>query len=261
MGHNKWFGVLTDVQSLTPTYEPALGETGEIEFVLTVQAQSPCTTPVIDSKILRYVSQATVEAGDNFEVCQADGTFTISSANAENYQSLTWSVITGSGLLVNQNDIAPTYTPSNQDWVNGQVILSLTAQANPGCDDSSDDVIITLTPSPIVDAGADVSVCNNSSYTTTTATVQYSDNFAWSTPDGTGTLTTNANDPIAIYTPADDESGIVTLVFTAQSNGTCTEVVTDEILLTINAAPTADAGPDQVLCESTDEIILWGSYK
>ena len=45
-------GVLTDVQSLTPTYQPAPGETGEIEFVLTVQAQSPCTTPVIDSKIL-----------------------------------------------------------------------------------------------------------------------------------------------------------------------------------------------------------------
>ena len=54
-------------------------------------------------------------------------------------------------------------------------------------------------------------------------------------------------------------SGVVKLVLTAQSNGSCTEVVTDEILLTINPAPTADAGQDQVLCESTDEIILSGA--
>ena len=252
-------GTLSDEQTLTPTYTPAAGETGQIDFVLTVQAQAPCSTAEIVTKSVTYVSQATADAGPDFEVCQADGDFTIAGAGVANSQGQTWSVITGSGLLVNQNDIAPTYTPSNQDWVNGQVILRLTAQANPGCADASDDVIITLTPSPIVDAGADVSVCNNSSYTTTTANVQYADNFAWSTPDGTGTLTTNANDTVAIYTPADDESGIVTLVLTAQSNGTCTEVVTDEILLTINAAPTADAGPDQVLCESTDEIILSGA--
>ena len=157
-------GVLTDVQSLTPTYQPAPGETGEIEFVLTVQAQSPCTTPVIDSKILRYVAQATVEAGDNFEVCQADGAFTISSANADNYQSLTWSIITGTGSLTNQDNISPTYSPSNLDWINGQVTLRLTATSGPGCVDSSDDVIVTLTPSPVVDAGENISICNNSVY-------------------------------------------------------------------------------------------------
>ena len=252
-------GILTDVQSLTPTYQPAPGETGEIEFVLTVQAQSPCTTPVIDSKILTYVAQATVEAGDNFEVCQADGAFTISSANAENYQSLTWSVITGTGSLTNQDNISPTYSPSNLDWVNGQVTLRLTATANPGCVDSFDDVIVTLTPSPVVDAGENISICNNSVYTTSSASVSFADNFAWSTPDGTGTLSSNPNDPIAIYEPASDEVGVVTLVLTAQSNGSCTEVVTDEILLTINPAPTADAGPDQVLCESTNEIILTGA--
>ena len=252
-------GVLTDVQSLTPTYQPAPGETGEIEFVLTVQAQSPCTTPVIDSKILRYVAQATVEAGDNFEVCQADGAFTISSANADNYQSLTWSIITGTGSLTNQDNISPTYSPSNLDWINGQVTLRLTATASPGCVDSSDDVIVTLTPSPVVDAGENISICNNSVYTTSSASVLYADNYAWSTPDGTGTLSSNPNDPIAIYTPSSDEVGVVKLVLTAQSNGSCTEVVTDEILLTINPAPTADAGQDQVLCESTDEIILSGS--
>ena len=232
-----------------------------LEFVLTVQAQSPCTTPVIDSKILRYVSQATVEAGDNFEVCQADGAFTISSANAENYQSLTWSVITGTGSLTNQDNISPTYSPSNLDWINGQVKLRLTATANPGCNDSSDDVIVTLTPSPVVDAGENISICNsnNSVYTTSSASVLYADNFAWSTPDELELLSSNPNDPIAIYDPASDEVGVVTLVLTAQSNGSCTEVVTDEILLTINPAPTADAGPDQILCESTDEIILSGA--
>ena len=127
--------------------------------------------------------------------------------------------------------------------------------------DSSDDVIVTLTPSPVVDAGENISICNsnNSVYTTSSASVLYADNFAWSTPDGTGTLSSNPNDPIAIYDPASDEVGVVTLVLTAQSNGSCTEVVTDEILLTINPAPTADAGPDQILCESTDEIILSGA--
>jgi hypothetical protein len=252
-------GTLSGEQTLTPTYTPAVGETGQIDFVLTVQPQAPCNTPEVVTKSVTYQSQATADAGLDFEVCQADGAFTIAGASVANSQGQTWSVITGSGLLVNQNDIAPTYTPSNQDWVNGQVILRLTAQANPGCVNASDDVIISLTPSPIVDAGADVSVCNNSSYTTTTASVQYATNFAWSAPDGTGTLTFNENDTVAIYTPAPDESGIVTLVLTAQSNGSCTEVVTDEIFLTINAAPTADAGPDQVLCESADEIILSGA--
>ena len=252
-------GTLSGEQTLTPTYTPAVGETGQIDFVLTVQPQAPCTTAEVVTKSVTYQSQATADAGLDFEVCQADGAFTIAGASVANSQGQTWSVITGSGLLVNQNDIAPTYTPSNQDWVNGQVILRLTAQANPGCADAFDDVIISLTPSPIVDAGADVSVCNNSSYTTTTASVQHATNFAWSTPDGTGILTSNANDTVAIYTPADDESGIVTLVLTAQSNGSCAEVVTDEILLTINPAPTADAGADQTLCASTNEVILSGN--
>ena len=124
-------GTLSDEQTLTPTYTPAAGETGQIDFVLTVQAQAPCSTAEIVTKSVTYVSQATADAGPDFEVCQADGDFTIAGAGVANSQGQTWSVITGSGLLVNQNDIAPTYTPSNQDWVNGQVILRLTAQANP----------------------------------------------------------------------------------------------------------------------------------
>ena len=252
-------GTLSGEQTLTPSYTPAPGETGQIDFVLTVQPQAPCTTAEIVTKSVIYVSQATADAGPDLEACQADGDITIAGASVANSEGPSWSVITGSGLLVNQNDISPTYTPSNQDWVNGQVILRLTANANPGCSDVSDDLVISLTPSPIVDAGIDVSVCNNSLYTTTTASVQYADNFAWSTPDGTGTLTSSANDTVAIYTPGADESGIVTLVLTAQSNGSCTEVVTDEILLTINPAPTADAGVDQTLCTSNNEIVLSGA--
>jgi hypothetical protein len=252
-------GTLADEQTLTPTYTPASGEIGQIDFVLSVQAQAPCSTPEIITKTVTYVTQATANAGDDFEVCQADGDFTISGASVTNNQTFSWGVVTGSGLLLNQNDIAPTYMPSNQDWVNGQVILRLNAVANPGCVDVIDDVIITLTPSPVVDAGDNLSICNNSFYTTTTASVLYSNNFAWSTPDGTGTLSTNPNDPVAIYTPAADEVGVVTLVLTAQSIGSCTEVVVDEILLTVNPAPTANAGLDQTLCESTDEVVLSGA--
>ena len=36
-------GTLSGEQTLTPTYTPAVGETGQIDFVLTVQPQAPCT--------------------------------------------------------------------------------------------------------------------------------------------------------------------------------------------------------------------------
>ena len=80
--------------------------------------------------------------------CEADGDITISGASVANNSSLTWTVVSGTGLLTEVNTETPKYSPSELDWTNGSVTLKLTAIGNEGCDNAEDQVTINLISSP-----------------------------------------------------------------------------------------------------------------
>ena len=108
-------------------------------------------------------------------------------------------------------------------------------------------VTVTVDAAPTADAGAaTAAICEGDTFTATaTAT---NGTIAWTT-SGDGTFA-DATIEDAVYTPGttDSTNGTVTLTMTV--TGTCSAtVVSDTIILTLSAAPTADAGADTAICE------------
>ena len=58
----------------------------------------------------------------------------------------------------------PVYTPGVNDLANMTVVLTLTATGNNPCANVSDDMILTITPLPIADAGNDATICAGDTY-------------------------------------------------------------------------------------------------
>ncbi|MCK5079695.1 MAG: hypothetical protein KAR09_07105, partial [Bacteroidales bacterium] len=132
----------------------------------------------------------------------------------------------------------PTYDMSQPSYFNvftslGTAVLSLTG--------------IT---SPTADAGADDDVCETDTYTLSGAATGYS-SVTWTT-SGDGTFD-NANILGATYTPGsgDISSGTVTLTLTAYAIAPCTDDASDDMVLSIQDAATADAGADADVCEGS----------
>lgn len=103
--------------------------------------------------------------------------------------------------------------------------------------------------SATANAGPDDETCEDTPYTLSgTATNQAS--VLWTT-SGDGTFS-NAAILNAIYTPGsgDITSGSATLTLTAYAVAPCGEHAVDDMVLSIQALPTADAGADDEICEN-----------
>src|SRR5207244_2487843 len=101
-------------------------------------------------------------------------------------------------------------------------------------------------------AGSTVSVSGTRGGSATSST--------WTTPNGTGTFA-NPSALNTTYTPsaADRTAGTVTLTLTSNDpTGPC-PAVSSSLVVTINPAATANAGPDQTVCASSPTVTLAGS--
>ncbi len=186
-------------------------------------------------------------AGADDQVCETD-TYTLSGI-ASDQQNVLWSTA-GDGTFDDVTLLGAIYTPGTADISAGTVDLSLTATAIAPCaSDSSDTMTLTIQYAPTADAGMDDIVCETDSYTLSgIATHQQS--VMWTTA-GDGTFS-DASLPGAIYTPgaADIAAGTVNLTFTAYAISPCTNDDSDIMTLSIQNAPTADAGVDDIVCEN-----------
>jgi gliding motility-associated-like protein len=238
-------GTLQNANTLTPTYVPQVGETGNITLTLTVYANSPCEDAT-DQMVLTILPQPVATAGDNDTICGGE-TFVPVTAWASNYIGLLWTT-SGTGTFDNPAILHPVYTPSQADINNGSVILTLTAYGSGPCGDISSSMTLTIIPSPEANAGNDDATCEGMPYTVSGATASNYVSLLW-THNGAGTLT-NATTLTPTYTPAANETGTVVLTLIVTGNGNCGEA-TDEMILTINVGPTAYAGDDDITCAST----------
>ncbi|MCB9184695.1 MAG: gliding motility-associated C-terminal domain-containing protein [Flavobacteriales bacterium] len=167
-----------------------------------------------------------VDAGTDAAICAGGSADIGGSPTSPTATSFTWTPATG---LSNVSDPNPTATPSVTTTYSVSV-MDANQCAN------ADEVTITVNPLPSIDAGPDLQVCSGSNVT---IDATGSGNFAWS-PE------TDLNDPTAedpIATPATTQTYTVTLT---DANG-C--IATDEVVVTVNAPPTADAGTDSWLCQ------------
>jgi hypothetical protein len=171
--------------------------------------QFPATCAPLAAYTVTVKPAATLSAGTDMVICS--GTTANISATATNGPSpfvYNWSNGLGAGASKN---VTPT----------ANTTYTVTVTAANGCS-TTDDIKVSLNPTPIVDAGPDVSVCNAGS-TTLTATASNSlapYTFEWDNGLGSGATKTVAPNATKTYT-----------VTVTAANG-C--VATDQVKVTVN---------------------------
>ncbi|MCA1751041.1 MAG: hypothetical protein LC670_04500, partial [Flavobacteriales bacterium] len=248
-----------DANTLNAVYTPTAGEIsdGVINLTLTSTSNGNCIA-VTDQVTYTFGPSPEADAGPDQTLCannavaQLEGSVNIASGG-------TWSG--GSGTFSpSANALNATYQPAAFEIISGGVTLTLTTTGNGDCNPVSDQVIITYTPAPTANAGADVSVCANNAQVILAGSVTTASGGTWT--GGSGVFFPDANSLGASYTPSEAEiaAGSVTLTLTTTGNGNCVPV-SDDMTITITEEPEVNAGIDLNICENNNIFELNGTVE
>ncbi|HEY8401127.1 MAG TPA: gliding motility-associated C-terminal domain-containing protein, partial [Cytophagaceae bacterium] len=192
-------------------------------YTVTATDINGCTG--VDSVRVNVVPLPVANAGADTSICYGDNIM-LSATGGGTYN---WLPVTGLSDPTIANPIASPVTTTTY------TVMVTNAW---GCN-HSDEVVITVNPLPTANAGYDTTICMNESITlSASGGVSYS----WS-PAGT---LSDATVPNPIATPGTSTTYTVTVT---DSNG-C--IATDNITITVNPIPVANAGTDVTICEGTN---------
>ena len=241
--------------ALNAVYTPSAGElaAGQVTLTLTTTGNNGCAA-VSDEVSYTFTPAPTANAGVDLFTCANNATVTLNGVITVSTGAL-WSG--GNGTYTpNNSTLNATYTPSAAEISAGSVTLMLTTVGNGTCNPVNDQVVINITPSPIVNAGTPLTSCANNPAAQLAGSVQNATGAIWS---GAGTFSPSATNLSATYTPSNAEvaAGTATITLTSTGNGLC-NAVTSQVVLTITAAPTVEAGLAQTLCANNAVAQLAG---
>ena len=210
----------------------------------------------IDSVYVLVIANLTVNAGPDQTIC--NGTLTLAGSIGGGATSGTWTG--GAGIFSpNNTTLNSTYTLSSFEMSIGSVTLTLTTNDPAGaCLAATDQVTFTIGTPTMVSAGNDQTICSGNTATLAGSINGISTSGMWS--GGTGTYSPDSTSAAAVYTPSLSEitAGTATLTYAPDgSSGACAST-NDQMVITINAIPTANAGSGEYFCRGSD-ITLAGS--
>ncbi|MFY7883890.1 MAG: PKD-like domain-containing protein, partial [Dolichospermum sp.] len=218
----------------------------------------PCGT-VNDAMILTINQPASVNAGADQSVCVSGSPISLAGSITGGTTSGTWTT-NGGGSFGNIAVLTTSYTPNAADIAAGTVTLTLTSDNPPGeCNPSSDQLTLTFTIPPTVDAGLDQTICAGSSVNLSGSYGASASTATWAT-SGTGNFTSTVASSGTVTStynpsPADITTGSVTLTLTTDDPpGTCGSV-SDAMVVTINPAVVVNAGVDQDICVAANTTV------
>ncbi len=249
-------GTFDDVTLLGASYTPGTNDisSGNVDLTLTSLSIAPCATDSLDTMTLTIQYLPVADAGTDGTVCETDS-YQLAGL-ATYYQSMQWTTA-GDGTFDDATIAGAIYTPGINDITNGSVDLTFTTNAITPCVTSDSDVLtLTIQYIPTADAGTDATICETDSYTLAGIATN-EQNTLWTTA-GDGTFD-DATLVGAIYTPGTNDiaNGNVLLTLTSYAISPCAVEDLDDMLITIQYLPMADAGLDDILCE-TDSYTLSG---
>ncbi len=209
-----------------------------------------------------YVSEfsayPTINAGSDFTIC-ANGSASLNGFVGGGNISGIWSTNGFGGFSSPSNSLTNIYIPSQLDTTLKPVKLFLTS--NGPCPISKDTLLLTVKPSPIVNASIDQIVCsNNSTIYLNGSVLGGASTGIWSSL-GTGTFYPNSNILNGNYIPSvtDTANGSVKLILTATNTGICA-IERDTMLVTITPAPYVNVGVSNYsVCANNPTLTINGN--
>ncbi|WMJ74440.1 gliding motility-associated C-terminal domain-containing protein [Cytophagaceae bacterium ABcell3] len=247
--------------NLSVNYIPSAidNQRGSATLILTTTGNGGCL-PARDTTNILITPSPTIDAGANQYLCadqtEVDLSGAVTIATGGNWNT------TAEGTFTNTstNGLTTTFRPDASEMVPGnEIIFTLTSTGNGDCQAVTDQMEVTITPAPIVDAGNDVTLCSDMEAYFVNAETQFTISGTWAT-SGTGSFANNASLSTRYFFSDDDRApgNSIELTYTATSDLNCSSV-SDEITVTFIPGKQAHAGPDQSVCNYIDEIFLNGS--
>lgn len=244
--------------ALTATYTPSASEltAGFANLILTSTNNGTCNEAVDTLKII-FTGSPVVAIGPDLSVCVNNATIAINGSVTVGATTGVWSG--GSGTFNPGNSaLSTTYTPSSSEITAGFTNLILSSTNNGNCNVVRDSLLITFTNAPSVDAGFNISTCENNASAVLSGNVFGPTTTGyWS--GGAGTFIPDSSILGSTYTPSPSEiaAGFVNLILNSSNNGNCNQVK-DTILISFTNAPSVNAGANLTLCENNSSTVLSG---
>ena len=205
---------------------------------------------------LSTVAIIATDAGPDQEICADNPQILLNGTLGDGVLSATWTGGTGT-FSPNRSSLKAVYTLSASEISTGFVNLTLSPDNVLSSCDGNDVVSITILPEVIVNAGADITLCEDDATIQLTGTVNSSTGSGvWL--GGQGAFVPNRNALNAMYTPtqAEKSSGTVTLTLRSTGiSGVC-PIVEDQIGIIITPSIAINAGPDQIVCHEQTALLI-----
>ena len=229
-------GSFTDPTDVNSVYNPSIDDINRGYVYLTITGSGNSSCPVDNSfMLLNIIKNPTVSATD-ISTCVSATTGVTLNGSGTNYDTLTWSIIDGPGLV-----ISDVYFSGLATNISTSVVTRLRLVATPlgGCADNAiQEITVTTQALPSVEAGDNGDIC----YIPGTAIAPFliqgtavtnASSTSWTT---SGTLSGNFNlgNPV-VYESFSNNCTPEVLTLTANGVGACsTDEVSDAVTLTIN---------------------------
>jgi len=235
--HDNGTGYLSDYTVINPTYYPHSEDEGKtVTFTLTAQGQGECNSEEsVSSMTISFDPLPTISdvcTGDT--ICETED-FPL-TASAQNYSSVLWEIVQGSGSFSNPNNLNSIFYPDDVNNIT-IMILKLTAFGINGCSSENSESLVEITvfPTPDVYAGSNDTICGLDTCHLDNATAPNSTYYYWTT-SGTGQFDNEYNlNPVYYPSQEDLFYGSVKLILEA-SNEIC-QNISDSLIITLSKVP------------------------
>lgn len=198
---------------------------GTFDVELTITSEGCTETTVIPVTI---DPSAVVDLGPDLNICTGE-TAQLNTPNTLGSGNYVWAPTT---------DLSNSTAPSPTTSTASNITYTLTYTSNNGCSDS-DDITVNVSNGPTANAGADQTICEG----------EQANLIA--TGGGTYSWAPSASlDDASIDNPIATPNTTTTYTVTVTDANNCS--ATDDVEVAVVAAPTVDAGLDEVICEGED---------
>ena len=267
-----WGGAGTFVKNIyvtNATYIPTAAEIAAGSATVTLMAYPPTGSPCGTASATMTITinrAATVSAGGNQTICADQVTASLGGTVDGGATGGTWSTA-GTGTFVpNNTALNATYHPLASDKTARTETLTLTTtgQLTP-CTPATTQLVVTIHALPaITSQPVNLTVCSGHPATFAVSTTGTALTYQWQESLDFGTSWNNVTDATnASYTIPDtgliaDDGKLLQVIV----SGACAPAVTSTppAELTVNDAPTVQAGPNQTVCASSPATLLAGSF-
>ncbi|MFV8326133.1 PKD-like domain-containing protein [Flavobacterium sp. ZS1P14] len=231
---------------------------------ISVKANNACGSSAASANLVVTVGNfAFVDAGVDHVVCAASPDVSLSptTGGATGNNNVTWSSSNGGSFSPNANKWNAVYTPGAAAIAAGTVTLTIASDDPSGsCAAVTDQMVITIRPTPTATIAGTTTICSGSS---TTITFTATPNTTVTYKIGAGANQTISIDGTGIGTlntgalAANTTYNLVSVAYpTAPS---CSVVISGTATITVNPPATVNANADQTVCASSPNVTLAGS--